>query len=90
VSARRTAARRDKNEAEIIDALRGVGCTVQQLSDRGVPDLLVARHGVNYLMEVKAPRGKVNDDQQAWHEQWDAPVYVVRNYLEALKVVGAA
>ncbi len=38
----RRAASRDANEREIIDALRARGHLVQQLSDPGVPDLIVA------------------------------------------------
>lgn len=47
--------RRDKNEAEIVDALRAVGATVDQLPGDGRPDLLVGRNGRTYLLEVKMP-----------------------------------
>jgi len=46
----------DSNQAEIVDALRSVGCRVDII---GRPfDLLVARDGALCLMEVKNPEGK--------------------------------
>lgn len=49
---KRYAARRDKNEREIIDALKAAGADVQQL-DPPAPDLLVSFRDVLYLVEVK-------------------------------------
>jgi hypothetical protein len=46
---------RDKNEREIVDALRKAGATVTQLNEKGVPDLLVGYAGRTYLLEVKVP-----------------------------------
>ncbi len=53
----RYAKRRDENERAIISVLQSAGCAVQQLSDSGVPDLLVSYRDVLYLMEVKLPLG---------------------------------
>jgi len=89
MGARRYAAKRDANEREIIDALTAVGCSVFQLSDKGVADLLVSRHGVNYLIEVKGRRGVLTDDQEAFVEQWEGQYDVVTTPEEALRVVGA-
>lgn len=89
MSARRTAARRDKNEREIVDALTGVGASVQRLSDKGVPDLLVSHHGTLYLMEVKRPKqGRLTPEQIEWITNWDSEVYVVTSDEEALRVIG--
>ena len=51
----RRAARADSNQAEIVDALRKVGASVQPIHTvgGGVPDLLVGFRGQNYLFEVK-------------------------------------
>jgi len=67
MSIHRRAARRDAPEAEIVDALRQVGCRVLRLSGAGVPDLAVywpARGWV--LAEVKAPAGRLTSAQREW------------------------
>lgn len=84
----RTAAKRDGNESEIVAALEGVGCSVTRLSQKGVPDLLVARQGVNFLIEVKEPKGKLTEDQETFIWNWKGSVAVVRSVEEALEVVG--
>jgi len=93
----RHAARRDKNESEVIDALRENGCLVESLSQKGIPDLLVwspHRHCL-LLLEVKdgsAPPSKqrLREAQVAFHALWkDAPVYVVSSVAEALEAVGS-
>jgi Holliday junction resolvase len=88
-SVKRRAAKRDANERGIIDALRDVGATVVQLSDTGVPDLLVGFRGASYLLEVKAPRGTLTDEQTAFLALWRGQVAVIRSVDEALAVIGA-
>lgn len=86
----RRAAKRDGNEQEIIDTLRKAGATVTQLSDSGLPDLLVGYLGVNLLMEVKTPKGSLSDDQEKWHAAWRGEVLVVRSVDEALEALRKA
>lgn len=90
------AAKVDANQAEIVDALRKVGCTVQLLHmvGKGCPDLLVGRHGVNLLIEVKdgskSPSArKLTPDQVGWHDCWRGQVVVACSVDEALAAVGA-
>lgn len=83
----------DGNQAEIKRALLAVGCTVQLIASAnrqsGVPDMLVARAGVNYLLEVKRPKvGKLSPGQVAWHRSWAGQVAVVCTVEEALAAVG--
>lgn len=86
----------DTNQAEIVQALTDAGYSVQSLGavGNGCPDLLVGgidrRTGMatNWLMEVKAPRGKMNTIQQEWHASWRGLVYVVRTATDALRIVG--
>lgn len=98
--------KRDANEQEIIDALRKAGCSVQQLSGVGVPDLLVGVSGshlcygktdndqsyfiddLNILMEVKAPKAKLTEDQETWHNEWRGQVCIVRSVEDALRAIG--
>jgi hypothetical protein len=87
----RRAAKVDDNQAAIVDLLRAVGATVESLArvGNGVPDLLVGFRGVNWLLEVKAPKGALTDDQAGWHPLWRGQVAIVRSADEALKVIGA-
>lgn len=84
----RRAARRDANESEIIQALMLAGASVRQLSGTGLPDLLCAIDGRNFLLEVKMPDGKLTEDQFEFFETWEGQVEVVRSIEEALKVIG--
>ncbi len=90
----RRAAKRDANEAQIVAALRAAGCTVQRLSEPGVPDLLVGRQGrdgrgVNYLLEVKDPReGHLTREQDRWLMGWNGHYAIVTSEIEALQAVG--
>lgn len=79
----------DSNQAEIVEALRSHGCSVEVLSDvgRGVPDLLVGYDGKNLLLEVKSPDGALNKDQFEWHGYWRGQVRLVESAREALDYV---
>ena len=81
----RTAAKRDTNEAEIIAALRAAGASVQPLSIKGGPDLLVGYHGGNLLLEVKQREAKLTPDELVWHELWAGQVAIVRSVEDALE-----
>lgn len=85
---RRYADRRDVNEQAIIDYLERCGCVVQQLSQKGVPDLLVGVGQFNLLMEVKSSAGQLTDDQVRFFEKWgNSQVAVVRSRTDAKKVI---
>lgn len=84
----RRAARTDKNQKEIVAALREVGASVQHLHAlaKGCPDILVGFQGRNYLMEIKnGPRGRLTTDQERFFQEWQGQVVVVRNIEEAIR-----
>lgn len=81
-------AKSDDNQKALIAALRQVGASVEVLSARGVPDLLVAYRGIIYLMEVKGAKGKLTPDQVKWHSLWQSPIHIVRSVDDALRVIG--
>lgn len=87
----RRAAKVDANHAEIVAALRKIGCKVTSLAAMGggVPDLLVYFRGRLMLIEVKRPGGgKLTPDQAKWHAEWaGALVFVVRSPEEAIAAV---
>lgn len=91
----RRAAKCDRNQPEIVKALRAVGCTVEftHRLGRGVPDLLVGHKGSNILMELKdgekCPSARqLTDDEKEWHQNWRGQVCTVSNITEALAAVG--
>ena len=43
---------------------------------------------MNWLMEIKAPGGKLTPDQVRWHAEWRGQVAIVRSVDDALRVVG--
>lgn len=88
MNVKRIAAKRDLVEPEIITALRAVGATVQPLSAKGCPDLLVGYKGVNYLLEVKTGKAKLTEDEQTWHILWQGQVTIVRSVEDALAIIG--
>lgn len=87
----RRAAKVDASQEAIVAALRAAGASVQSLAQigQGCPDLLAARAGQMWLLEVKTGKAKPNDLQARWHIAWNAPVHVVRSEDDALRVVGA-
>lgn len=88
---RGTPRRTDANQAEIVAALRQIGCDVMDLSHvgRGVPDILVApSDNQMFLMEIKTAKGKLNKRQIQWMARWQGPkVYIVHSIDEALAAV---
>ena len=87
---RTIAARRDANEAEIVEALRAIGAVVQPLSAAGVPDLAVFYKNEWKLLEVKTAKGKLTDLQLRWNEKYGFnAVFVVRSIEDAFKAIGA-
>jgi hypothetical protein len=87
-------AKADRNQPEIVKALRGAGASVQHLHSvgAGCPDLLCAIDGKNFLIEVKdglkdAAGQKLKPSQVDWHAAWKAPVHVVNSVEAALSVV---
>lgn len=78
-------ARRDANEPEIIKALEKIGCDVIQL-DKPL-DLLVGYRGKTWLIEVKMPKGSLEDAQDRFMHEWHGQAAVVRTAQQAIDVV---
>lgn len=90
----RRAAKLDRNQPEIVEALRGIGASVESLAavGHGVSDLLVGFRQRNLLLEIKdgrlAPSRRVlTPDQVLWHAQWRGTVYVVETVEQAIEAV---
>ncbi len=92
----RRAARTDRNQTEIVSALREVGCSVAVTSAvvNGFPDLCVSYAGNTLLMEIKdgsKPKSarELTEDQVKFHLGWRGRIVLVTCVDEALKAVGA-
>jgi Holliday junction resolvase len=78
-------AKTDRNQKDIVDALRKAGCSVQCLSTvgKGFPDLLIGFSGNNYLTEIKdGLKSDLNPDQVKWHREWKGQVTTIHNMDE--------
>lgn len=81
----RRAARRDSNEADIVDTLRRLGWSVECVSRRGFPDLVCGRGGAGgsvVLCEVKGRLGRLTPDQIAWRAAWRGPAPILLRSIE--------
>ena len=82
----------DKNQAQIVKALRSYGISVQCLHTvgRGCPDLVCGFKGRNILLEVKNPlaKGKLTGAETLWHQRWQGQVAVIETVEQALALFG--
>ena len=88
----RYAAKVDANQAELVDAFRDLGFSVQPLHavGHGVPDLLLGHGGRNYLVEVKdgnkpPSARKLTAAQVEWHAAWRGSVHVLEDVETAIQ-----
>lgn len=77
----------DNNHSEIVKTFKQLGYAVCDLSrcGLGVPDLLISKSRVNYLVEIKTDKGKLTEPQQEFIKNWNADIYVIRSIDEAIK-----
>lgn len=89
----RRAARIDDNQKEIVKALRNIGASVKHTHMvKGFVDIVVSYRQQTYLIEIKDGKKKpsarrLTPDEQDFHDNWQAPVYVVESIAQALDVV---
>lgn len=87
MSLHRRAARRDANEQTIVAALLALGFSVERISKKGVPDLLLGRNGITRVVEVKADAGELTTDQREWCVSWRGnPPIILRSIEDAVKL----
>jgi Holliday junction resolvase len=80
-------ARRDANEPLVVDALKAQGFNVERVGGKGFPDLVITKGGQAWFCEVKMPKGKLNEHQQAFKARWTGPpILVLRTVEDALRV----
>lgn len=94
----RRAAKIDRNQPEIVAALRRIGARVYSMAAQGdgIPDLLVGFRGETFLLEVKdgslPPSARqLTPFQIQWHASWNGgKCFVVSSVAEALAALGVA
>lgn len=89
----RRAAKVDRNQAEIVKALRQAGYSVHDTSrlGGGFPDLVVGLHSVNVLLEVKdgdavPSKRKLTKDESEFFDTWKGAVFIVEDVAGALNI----
>jgi hypothetical protein len=82
----------DRNQAEILKALKQIGCSVQTLASvgAGCPDALIGYGGRNILLEIKSPKGDSTSHQITWAARWSGQLAIVRTVDEAIGAVTRA
>ena|SRR5580765_1267170 len=90
----RLRARTDRNQTEIVKALRQLGCSVRVISalGKGVPDLLCGRQCRNFLLEVKDGRKpfsgrQLTPDEQRFKDEWAGQYAIVESVEDAVEYV---
>ena len=90
MSLHRRNAKRDRNERLLVEYLQKSGAVVHRISGPGLPDLLVGYRKRWLLLEVKAPKGKLEPAQVLFHGAAQAlglpchVVYTVEDCRQAL------
>jgi hypothetical protein len=88
----------DKNQPDIVKALRKQGCTVSHLHEvgNGITDIAAGitygGFSINLLIEIKdgdlpPSARKLTPDQVAWHDMWQGQKCVVNSVEEAVLLV---
>lgn len=84
----------DANQQEIVKQFRDLGCSVHPLHmvGKGFPDIIIAKAGVNVLVEIKdgdkpPSARKLTTDEQVFHESWQGQIAIVENFTDVLEVM---
>jgi hypothetical protein len=87
----RRAARTDANHAEVVSALRRVGCMVHDTSQLGggFPDVIASIGRRLALIEIKdgslpPSKRRLTPDEHAFHERWKPHAIVISSVEQAI------
>ena len=93
----RHACRRDQNQLEIIQALRGLGWAVYDTSAvasraglPGFPDLLCVRAGRVVLCEIKHGKAPLTQDEQTFHLAYAGELVILRTIDDCVRMTEGA
>lgn len=78
----------DANQAEIVEALRGipdVSVAITSALGNGFGDIVVGYRGFNFLFEIKADANQsLTEDQERFHVAWKGQVQKVFSLKEII------
>ena len=91
----RRKARIDDNQQSVVKSLRqipGVSVAVTSSLGNGFPDLVIARSGVNYLVELKdgaksKSRKKLTPDEEEFKNTWQGSYHVAESLEDILRLL---
>lgn len=87
----RRAARVDANQAEIVEALRGIpdlSVAVTSELGRGFGDIVVGYRGFNFIFEIKLDDAQpLTDDQREFHAGWRGQIQKVCTLKEIVSTL---
>ena len=68
----RQIAKVDRNQKAIVAELRQLGFSVTIMSQlgKGIPDILVGKHGISLPVEIKMPGEEMTDAEVKWFVNW--------------------
>ncbi len=89
----RTKAKVDSNQPEIVAAFRKLGCTVTptHMVGKGFPDIVVGKHGLTVLVEIKdgskpPSARKLTPAEKTWHDGWSGWAEIVETDADVLRI----
>lgn len=85
----RRSAKIDGNQPRAVELLEARGWSVKSLAavGDGCPDLLVGAMGLNILIEMKMPKGKLRPKQELFKARWKGQYAKAESPEDAVKMV---
>lgn len=86
----RLIARIDKNQNEIVQALRKIGASVISTAPlgNGFCDIVVGYRGKNYLFEIKSStKAKLTHHEEKFKNTWSGQYSIIYSFDDALKII---
>lgn len=83
--------RSDKNQEEIVRAIRELGFSAQPIHivGHGCPDVILGCYGFNLLLEIKMLGKRLTPDEATWHAAWSGQVAIAHDIEEVLEITKA-
>jgi Holliday junction resolvase len=89
----RKRAKKDLNQDEVVSVFRHLGFSVAVTSalGNGFPDIVIAKLGHSYLVEIKngklCPSARVlTEDEKKFHAEWKAEIFIVESAEQAINL----
>ena len=81
----------DSNQSQIVQWFREFGFSVAHTHTigKGFPDLVVAKYGITFLVEVKdgakpPSAQKLTADEERFHKEWKGVIKIIRNLEDVI------